>query len=133
MNERTFDDRIANWVRVARYRRWLSAYTAPCRSIECRYRPVKDEVAALEEDDRVEADKRIRERWTPDVADAWVLEDVWRFLPDPHRTVIVLNYHRNVRPGSITARVGARRDAFEQVLRAARFILRNRLYTLGHI
>lgn len=134
-----FDDRVDNWRRVARDRFWCSA---TCWSAEGRYVAPSDDAAALPEEDLIEAAKRFRSAnpWPSDpdiarrlLADAWLFEDCWRFLPDepkPFRRLLALFYHRHgLSPRRIGVSLGIRRDQFDDVLRKARAMLRNRVRT----
>jgi len=139
--ERTrFDERVDNWRRVARDRFWCSA---TCWSAEGRYVAPSDETAALPAEDLLEAAKRFREAnpWPSDpniarrqLADAWMFEDSWRFLPDqpkPFRRLLALVYHRHgLSPRRIAVKLGIRGGDFDEILRKARAMLRNRVRTM---
>lgn len=135
--QQQFDDRIANWVRVAATRRWQSAEqqlwdAARCSSLESRYIGQRDETAALSEEDEKESKERQGNRvgWPLEVLDAWVVEDAWRYMPGRHRIVLALVYHRRATVGQICVTLPVSRNDFPDLLRKARAMLRNRLRTI---
>lgn len=137
--QQTFEDRIFNWRRVARDRLWKSA---TCWSAEGRYVAPDDDVAALPKQDAEEARQRDLNAnpWPKDpdiarrlIADAWLLETTWRFLPDLARKTLALVYHKPLSWSikRITVQLGVRRDQYDDTLRKARAMLRNRLRTVS--
>lgn len=120
--EKPLSDRIVNWARVTTERGWRSA---TCLSIEGRYRP---EGLTEEEDE-----KRRTPQWTPDVADAWEVEDAWKELPDVFRFCLQWTYLGRWKPRKIWQKLGPYRSLqvrmrnYDDALRLARFALRNQL------
>lgn len=113
--------RIENWVRVARDRKWESAR---CSSIESRYIP-----PASKKDEEREP------KWTPDILDAWQLEDAWRSIDyDQHRMILVYVYHRGWKEGRVCRELPKRirQYKFDETLRKARAALRNILERDAH-
>lgn len=132
-----FEDRLHNWRKVARTRGWQSA---TCWSVEGRYVAPPDTVAALGDEDAQEAEKR-RQRpnpWPVDpdmaralIADAWHFEDCWRPMPWTFRMILVYAFHRRMHPSRVTYILHIPRGDFDEVLRKARAMLRNRVRTMG--
>lgn len=120
--EKPLSDRITNWARVTTERGWRSS---TCLSIEGRYRP---EGLTEEEDE-----KRRTPQWTPDVADAWEVEDAWKELPDVFRFCLQFVYLKRWKPRKVWQKLGPHRSLqvrmrnYDDALRLARFALRNQL------
>lgn len=134
-----FDDRLRNWIRWARVRRWQSI---TCGSAEGRYVAPDDEKAALSDADREEAKRRelardpwpiIAEEVRELIADAWEVECTWRMLcPAQFRYVLAFTLHRNWDPRRVCRALqkkgcGIHHTSYDDLLRRAKASLRNRL------
>jgi hypothetical protein len=121
-DEKPLSDRITNWARVTVDRGWRSS---TCMSIEGRYRP--ERIGEEEEE------KRRTPKWTPDVADAWEVEDAWKELSAIFRFCLQFVYLKRWHPRKVRLKLAPYRTRqlklrdYHEVLRLARFALLNQL------
>ncbi len=122
LREQKLSERITNWVRVTTERKWPSSH---CRSIEHRYRPER-----LKEEEEAE---RRAPKWTPDILDAWEVEDAWKQLPDLYKFCLQFVYLKRMKPQAAWRHLRPWRRqlgwarTFDDVLRLARLALLNQL------
>jgi len=118
-----FSQRIGNWIRVARERRWQSAEQAVWNDVRCHSVEHRFEADRLSEEEEHE---RRRPSWPPDVLDAWEIEDAWRAIEHmPYRMFLAYHYHKRLKPRRICSLLKIDHTRFDETLRKARATLRN--------
>ena len=122
-------ERIANWARFTTGRGWMSS-TGSCGSIEHRYEP---EGMQEGEEKQRRTPKLTQADIDAHMADAWEVEDAWRELPDLFRFCLKFVYLKRWDPRKVWHKLSPYRSMqlrvrnYDELLRTARFALRNQL------